>query len=501
MKTLKELLARMEALLPEITDLSGKSQTTEDETKRAGYAAVMAEKKAEFDECAKRVESLKSEALMAKTIAEAKALMVPDAGAFNANPDGQPGAKAVGSLLPDGKTAPRPEGDTFFFEGKTIDMRQGANRIYKAKREAFLRMITAHPGNAMDGKRGLAALSGEEAKLIRAKDARFTQGKNALRDPVLIPEAMAHQILGLSGKVMLSSDATGYSTDSGSANLIDPNFIPQLIQEPQVIPAFWDLATRVPAANGRWDYPKRDTSAGRFGGVSLTWQTTEGATKIETTPYYTEFTGSTYELAAMVYASKINLSRSAINLEGDITQMLRDAARYELSRKMIYGTGSSQPTGILQDAALATVPRTLADAVDWPDIVNLTFTLTQGFRMGGKFIMDDSVEKHTNGKLDNTGRPIYTPGTPNGPVTRLNNYDYITHEYGASETTPLVLGDQGDIIFGNPAWYAAAVEQEIAIESSEHYLFHQGRVAIRAMLFAGGKPIYGDAFAVLSAAA
>lgn len=495
MKTLKELLARMKALVPEISELSGKAKDCDDEAKAAGFLAVMADRKTEFAACEKRIAEIKEEAAMAKSIADAEAMDAPDPNAFNTNPDGQPGAK----------TAPGPDGKAgeglCVVNGKTIDTRQSANRIYNFKRNAFLDMVSA--GDRADGKRGYSSLTVEQGNAIRptgAKRERFMQGKSGLIDPVMVPEAMAHAILGLEGKaVMLSTDTVGGATDSGSANLIDPNFIPQLIEEPVVIPSYWDRTTRINAYNGRWDYPKLDKSQGNFGGVTVAWQTTEGSAKTETEPSYTDFTGTTDELAALVYVSKINLSRSAIGLEADITKRLRQAVDWEISRTVKYGTGSNQPLGILNGSALLTLQRALADKVDWTnDIIGLCFGLTQGFRMGAQFIMDDSVEKYTNGIVDSLGRPLYTSDVNNGPVARLNGYSYQTDEYGAAESTPIVLGDEGDMIFGNLKHYASAVEQDVAIESSEHFRFDKGQVAIRLMFFAGGKPIYEDAFITLT---
>lgn len=483
---MKKLIAKMEALQAEVKDLTAKAKSEKDEAKGKVLKDMADGKIAEFEECEAEVKQATSEAKMNATLAEAKRLDEP-ARKFNTDPKEHPGKKD-----PEGKRSP------------DVDTRQSWRRDLEAKRDIFFKGF--HGG-------GLNALEGEEAKnFAPSKMEKFCNDSLVapMRSPMILPPHVFHAITAnlisdgkggvlrdAQGKVMLSTDTTGGVTDSGSGDTIDPNFIASLITRPLFMPTIKDRVTRAPASNGRYIFPKLDYTQGTFAGVSHTWQSTEGAAKTETDATFTQLTDDTSELSSIIKTSLINLQRSALGLESILIDLLRAAWSYEISRVILYGTGSDQPLGIRADGGLLSQDRIIADEVHYQDYTNLIYALSMGFRLGASFIMDDKVEKFSVQELDEDGRPLFTASVADGPADRIAKYPYETHEYGASESTPATLGDDADVIFGNLAQYFLGVEQEIAIETSDHVEFIEGRRVIRAMSFVGGKLSNASSFVQL----
>lgn len=478
---LQEIIASMEANQAEVKDLHGKADSEKDEAKRDVILSMANDKVKEFSGLETQLEGAKTAAHQAKVLAEAKALNKPTRD-INTNPENHPGKK-------DEET-----GETEGKDGTHFDTKQSHGRDFNAKRDIFFKGFS---------QGGLNTLTGQEAKNFAPSNMeKFCSPTLAspMNAPMVIPPHMFHAITAnaipdgkggvlhdAQGKVMLSTDLTGGATDSGSGDTIDPNFIASLITRPQFIPTFKDQVTRAPAMNGRYIFPKLDYTQGLFAGVVHTYNATEGAAKTETAPTFTQLTDDTHELASIAYTSNINLTRSALDLEGIIINLMRDAWSYEVSRVILFGTGTNQALGIRADSGLLSLDRQVADQVGWKDINDLIYALSMGFRTGAGYVMDDSVEKFTTGTLDDRGIPLYVSDVNTGPINRLRGFPYQTHEYGAAESTPAILGDDADILFGNFNQYFLGVEQEIAIETSDHFRFDKGQRAIRMMSFFGGR--------------
>lgn len=453
---LSELLKRLEACHADMQDALGKSQTAGDDEQRNEHRAVYRAKSREFEELKGKVEDAKALASAQKVIDGAKAALETDTEGKSLNPADPPKAKSTG-----------------------VEVVNDPVKNERLKRNLFLRYVKGG---------GAKALEGEEFAALQPRDGRF---RNAGIEPVCLPWGMRNEILG--GKVVLSTDATGGATDSGAANLLAEDFKAQLLKEPVASPTLFDGARVIRAMNGKAVYPvlENSTGGGAFGGVAFTWKGTEGADKGETEPVFKEFTVSTVELSGWTELSLQALSRSAIELESELTTLFRDAARHEFSLKMLNGSGSDEPQGVVGATGVKTVARGTANQVDWDDLVNLEYAVTMGNRVGARYTVNDDAEKFIKSQTDGDGKPLFTRDTGSDLHNLLAGWQYVGHEYGPA------LGTKGDVTFGNWQNYAFAVEEEIAIAKSEHAMFKEGRVVFRLIAFVGGKPIFPTGFAVL----
>mgnify|MGYP001076974395 FL=1 len=484
MKTeLEKLIAQMEACNGEIAGAVAKSKSAKTEEEKGQWTAVMKAKTAQFAELKADYESLKARVEAEKVVAEAKSLSLPDFEGRDANPG------TVKQSMRQTTASPGP---------------LGTERV---RLEAFAKYMT---------NGGFRRLSDNEANLIISK-SRSGDQEDAVALPACIAKAITaatpaeaarafksymDAIFGKDSNPLLSTDSTGGATDSGVANLRPATlYIPEVFQEPVFMPSIVDRVRRVPAGAGNYTYPKLDQTQGKFGGVAFTWKASEGLDKGETTPTFGSITGTTTELSGWTDISLIALRRSVVDLAAFLVVLFRNAVNYELSSKIIHGSGTNQPRGILNGVGLITVPRQAAGNVSYADLVNLEFSLKKGFRNGALYLVEDSAEKHLKAQMNvPEDKPVFAMSANVGMGTTLAGYPYDVHDFTDAAGDALVsLGDEGDVIFGNLQNYWLGIEDDIAIASSEGPEFKKGLVTYRLMMLAGGQPAVGSAFAALTA--
>jgi len=454
LKQLLEALAKCHKEMLALADRIAEAKTEDEQT---ALTQELDAKTTEFDGLKAKAEKAKALEAAGREVAAFQSYLAPDIDCKTLNPENPP------------------QGN------KNIEVGHDPQRDAKRKKDIFLKYVRG----------GAKALDGEAFDAIEAKDTRI-DADAAVRLPKDIVSDIVNPALG--AKVILSTDATGGDTDSGAANLVAPDFRPQLLQMPVAIPTLYDLVRVIPGVNGTATWPKVDQDEGNFGGVAFTWKATEGADKAETEPVFSDFEVKTYELSGWTEMSLTALRRSAIALESTIRDLFTRACRYEWSKMILRGAGSAsnQPLGILNASGVQTVNRQTATQVAWKDLTNLEFAVTMGNRYNARYLVDDSAESYMKGSVDSDKRPLFTADTANGIRRNLAGYPYMAHEFGPD------LGAEGDVVFGNPQNYAWAIEEDIAIARSEHAEFKKGRVVFRLICFVGGKPIYPEAFSVLS---
>lgn len=465
MRTMQDVLAKMKQCHAAIVEAYEKRDAATDATEKAGYDTFAKGKTAELNalqnECDELEALEKIEAKMKTASVNAQPVNAP-----NLNPE-VPKAKAFTGIAPDPKADARAK-DTSFWK-------------YVAQ-----------------GKDAFAATEGVAFESILVKSDKI-RASNPLA--VALPAHLADVVSGKTTLTpMLSTDTTGGVTDSGAGLTIPPNYVNELLKMQAYIPTLADRARRVPAMGGRWEYPMLDQSGNEFGGVA--WSTvTEGEQGVEQKPVFKTFSGSTHLVMGLAAMSRMVLSRSGLDLQTEVTTLFRDSFGHFLSKMILVGNGTTEPEGIITCATLNTVARAVASQVAQADVTNLEYAVKKGVRAGAIYVIADGVEKYLATLKDSTGRrlgiPLMSSDLSGGMVkNRVNGYDYDVHEY----TSP-ALGDPGDVIFGSLNNYALGIEQEMAIDRSDHFLFDTAGVVFRLIALVGGKVIQPKAFAKLINAA
>lgn len=493
---MKYLLKKMKEASTLMRGYHDKMQKETDSERRKELRVLFDGKSAEF-------KALEAE------VADAKALAEADAAIEQAKSYHTP-ARTAGNLTPeeDSDSAPgKSKAKEFAYESRA-DMRAKTDfgrvelvpnyaKDQMLKGKIFADYIAFGP-SALDGEamRALkpASAKSEEgsvrmpefmAEVVRAKAVRAGSSSNLI-DPY-------------SGKVILSTDATGYGTDSGAADLLAPDFRPQLLEYAVEEPSIYAKCSHFRSINGTVEWPMLDqANGGAQGGVAVTWKATEGADKGETDPVFTDFTLNTYEASAWTEMSVTALRRSSVELQSLITRLFRAALQAEWSRMVVYGSGTNRPQGVLNAVGKTTVQRAVATQVGWTDLTNLEYAVPMAQRRSGEYLIHDTVEKYLKQDVDSETRPLYTADVHSTIRNMLAGHPYTAHAYGAELGTPLILGVEGDTVFGDWKNYAFGMEEEITIARSEHVSFKAGRVVFRVMCYVGGKAIFPQHFAVLT---
>jgi len=362
------------------------------------------------------------------------------------------------------------------------------------RREAFCDYLRGDP--ISDSKRDLLVPKSEKLRSSKKRDGAI----------VAVPSSLASAMVGstlskamgldrMAGKAMLAT-ADAVNNPSLTNFLLNNQYIPQIQQLPMPEPVILPRVTIVPTTSGTATiFPaiaQTDTAnlSGDFGGVSFSW-IDEAHEKPETEPEFDQITITAYEVAGYTEISQRALNRSEIGLEAYIRYLFSGAYQNMLDRVILNGSGVGQPTGIIGAAGIRTVARQTAGAVSYQDTVNLKHAVRSYHRSGARYTMSDAAEAAFENVVDTLGRPIFKPSVASGPNDRINGYPYdATYHCSA-------LGEQGDVIYGNPAWYTLTVEEEFGIAKSEHFKFRDDLVAFRVYAVVGGLPMHPRAFAIL----
>lgn len=355
---------------------------------------------------------------------------------------------------------------------------------------------------------GSKSLSDGEMGLLTPKSEKMISTLSKSSDPlaaksVVIPPSLALQCLGanyvrafgtaakMQSKTIMS--VNNAVTNPSLANLLVPQeFRAQLQMLPFDEPTLLQKVTVIPSVTGNVTFPGlAQTDSNEFGGVSFSW-ISEGASKPETEPIFTQIEIPTFELAGYTEISERALSRSAIPLEALLVSIFKPALNYTLDAAIVSGTGVGQPTGILPTAGIRNVARAAALGVSDADLVNLKHAVKPVHRKSAQFLLSDSVELGLELAADTLGRPLFRASTANGPFDRLVGYPYDV------ATNCPVIGTRGDVIYGNMKWYFLVMEEEITVARSEHYKFRNNVVAFKVFVVVGGRVMQPRAFSVLA---
>lgn len=313
---------------------------------------------------------------------------------------------------------------------------------------------------------------------------------------------------------VMSTDSTGYATDSNLASTINAVFIPQLAERPETFVDLMSECTRVASTNGKAIFPKIDTAAGHTRGVRASRPATEATAGSETRIYTDSDEIDAFPLTAMAYLSSYAISRSGIDVIQKTVQSLSDAFRYRVSQEILAGTGSTNKMcqGIIGFSGTNEVARKVVGEIHVDDLVNLEYALYQGYRGMSKFVLDDTVEKalvkikkfaHYGSTGTDTEESLFRSVVAGEKPTRLNGYSFlVSNLQNLAENDALAdLGSKGDVVFGNFGFYYLAIERGITVARSDDFLFNQNTSAFRLDGSVGGKPVLPEAFAVLLATA
>ena len=339
-------------------------------------------------------------------------------------------------------------------------------------------------GKALSGK--ASTLSSNERAVLETSNPLLS-GKG-----FRVPRSLLPVLLGSAGKALDSTDR--YLTPNG--------WRPELLMSPLPQNYLMDKVQMVPAVSGRVEFPTVVSTAGspagtgEFGGATVSW-VGEGATKPDTTPTFTQTIINCHELCASTKVTDTLVSRTPLDVVGQVGSLLSGAIRYALDIAILQGTGDAnhQPEGILTNASVIELDRETVAKVSWLDLVEIKGAIASYFRQNGMFLLSDAAARYLESQVDNEGRPLFTTSTANGLTTLLAGKQFFELPYGPA------LGTDGDVVFGDLSGYKLAMETDVMVEVGlDGNDFTKNMRTVKAFMRVGGKPVFPRMFAKLTTA-
>ena len=356
---------------------------------------------------------------------------------------------------------------------------------------------------ALTDKDGAARLGDQQRDMIRVKSDKFAEGQTGFR----APESIRQKMLGPRVIKMLSMELEDIampmsrnalpnkSSDTDMGYLVPQDFRAMVLQLPTEEPHLVTRATVLNSTTGTVTIPRlQQTTSDYYGGFVAEW-TSEGGSKPAADPVFEQVTISTHELSLYTEFTHRMLARSAIDLVAFIGNLGQRSLMATLDTALTTGSGTGQPTGIVNTAGIQTVSRTTASEVNHEDLVDLKYKLAPPIRANGTFLVEDAVMQHLEKKVDSDDRPLFSLNTSTGAYDRLVGKPYMP-------TTRLnSLGSDGDIVFADLTEYYVAMEDEIVFRRSDDYKFRNNVASFAIYLVAGGEMVQPLAGAILDEAA
>lgn len=357
-------------------------------------------------------------------------------------------------------------------------------KIEKEKEDIFERFIF-----------GDKSLQPSELKTMRPESKKWNEGKNGVLVPARYAKAM---IPSIQNKPV---EKVGLSSQANFSNTFDDEFKNELLRYQGEMAHLFPRTRQITTQTGTVKYPRLkqpkptegsggESDFSEYGAVACEW-TDEGDDKPETEPSFEQLSISTHELSARTELSWTLLSRNAINLEDVLRNEFRSAIMHKLDHAVIRGNGTGKPLGILSETDVAHVKRAVANQVGYDDLVDLEHAIAPQFRSNAMWTIADSAVGYLKKLKDTQGRPLWLPGIAGVAPATILGYPYVP-------TQRLKLGQEGDVIFGDPRQYICPIEQEIVIAKSEHRKIEKGVTVYVVYMLVGGRLAQTRAFAHLS---
>jgi HK97 family phage major capsid protein len=231
----------------------------------------------------------------------------------------------------------------------------------------------------------------------------------------------------------------------------------------------------------------------RWGGILGYWLE-EGGTKTASKPKFRQMELSLKKLIGLCYATD-ELLQDAAALEAVIRQGFAEEISFKIDDAIINGTGAGQPLGILNAAALISVPietGQAASTIVWENIKKMYARLWARSRSNMVWVANQDCIPELMGMSQAVGTggvPVWQPGNSaaNRPYDQLLGRPIIYHE--GCQT----VGTAGDIYLIDPTQYLMITKGGVQSASSIHVQFTTDETTFRFVYRVDGQPLWSSA--------
>ena len=265
-----------------------------------------------------------------------------------------------------------------------------------------------------------------------------------------------------------------------------------------------DIASRVtrqtvgPNANGlKFNIIDESSRAAgsRWGGVRGYWVAEAGALT-SSEPTFTQIEMTLKKLAALFYSTE-ELLMDQQALAGLVERVVPQELTFMLENSILGGSGSGQPLGISNSAAVVTQAKKsgqTATTIVTDNVTNMWSRLWGPSRANAVWLVNQDAEPELSNMADANGNALYIPpgGLSDTPYSRLFNRPVIMSEYCAT------LGTVGDIQLVDLSQYFCIDKGGVRADSSMSVRFLYDERAFRWQLRVDGQPSWNSALTPLN---
>lgn len=210
-------------------------------------------------------------------------------------------------------------------------------------------------------------------------------------------------------------------------------------------------------------------------------QVSEGGVIPQSDPVFGKRTLGSYKYGDLIEVPKELLDDTGVDLQGYLARAAGWAIGNALGEKLITGTGTSEPAGIVGSSTMGKTAATLTPTFD--DVIDLFYSVIGPYRNrpSASWVMEDTTASYLRKLKDGNQNYIWqasviagTPDTIEGKPVRTDPY---MPAMGAS-TKPLLFGDL--------ASYVVRLVNGVRFESSEHFAFNKDVITFRALVRGDG---------------
>ena len=282
---------------------------------------------------------------------------------------------------------------------------------------------------------------------------------------------------------------TGSDPDGGY--LVPDEFEKQLIQKLQEANIMRSISHVIQTNNGEHKIPVVASEG------TAAWLDEEAA-YTESNTQFSQVSLSAHKLGTLIKVSEELLNDSAFDLmsylSGEFGRRLGNAEE----KAFLTGTGTNQPTGILNDTNGASSGSTAAkaDVLTFDDLIDLFYSLKTPYRQNAVFLMSDDTVKNIRKLKDKNDQYIWQPSTQAGQPDRILNRPVYTSPY-----MPTLAASAKPILFGDFNYYWIADRQGRTFKRLNELYAVNGQVGFLGSQRVDAKLILPEAVKTLSMAA
>ena len=287
------------------------------------------------------------------------------------------------------------------------------------------------------------------------------------------------------------TNALKEGTDPDGGYLVPDEFEKQLIQKLHEANILRSISNVIQTNSGEHKIPVVATEG------TASWMEEEAA-YTESNTQFSQVSLGAHKLGTLIKVSEELLNDSAFDLMGHLSEEFGRRLGDAEEKAFLTGTGSGQPTGMLNDTTGATLGSTAKSSTDinFDDLIDLFYSLRAPYRKNAVFIMNDDTVKAVRKLKDKNDQYIWQPSVQAGQPDRILNCPVLTSQY-----MPTLAASNKPVLFGDFNYYWIADRQGRTFKRLNELYAVTGQVGFLGSQRVDAKVILPEAIKYLSMAA